>query len=572
MFRFSQCLTAAGLLATAAASVGASGFEDASERLDGFVHQSFGLGGEGLAGAAWLDFDADGDLDLFLTNGKGSANALFQNNGDGTFTEVGAAAGVADTMGHSGAAAADIDNDGFPDLFLTGEGHCNTGQSSTVLYHNNGDGTFTDIAAAAGVQASEPAWSAAFADIDNDGDLDLFVTGSANLCAGTRNPNRLYRNNGDLTFTKIGAEAGVDTQRAACAAGFADFNDDGWQDLLVANCNSFTEPFMIKPEPMELYRNNGDGTFVNVAPEAGLVRPGFWMSATLGDYDRDGDIDIFSTNAGAAIGTPNVLYRNDGDMSFTDVTVSAGLDPWEFGWGASFGDFDNDGDLDLYYAGSLPYLLNPQVPLGVIGPLASPGRLFINDGEGFFAERNDLTPIDLSTSYASGVARADFDQDGFVDLVVQRDAVSAELMRAFGLPAASGEPVLLRNTGNDNNWLTVRLEGSASNRQGIGARIHVERLGPRGNPATRGGAQIREVRAGSSFASSETPWPTFGLGDSRVAIVHVDWPSGVSEFFVVPRVNRTVTLAEGTGVAIPSITTRPRNRLGATGPDLSSQG
>lgn len=565
--------SAIGMLATAAGPAGAVGFEDASDRLNDFVHNSLrvndeGLpaGGEGLAGAAWLDYDADGELDLFLTNGKGSANALFENDGDGGFTNVAADAGVDDTMGHAGAVAGDIDNDGFPDLFLTGEGHCNTGQTPTVLYHNNGDGTFTDIAAEAGVQASEPAWSAAFADIDNDGDLDLFVTGTGNICTGERNPNRLYRNDGeaggDLTFTEIGADAGVNTDLAACAAAFADFNDDGWQDLLVANCNSFPDdpPFLPIPEPVELYINDEDGTFTNIAPQAGLTRPGFWMSATVGDYDGDGDIDIFSDNAGLAFGTPNALYRNNGDGTFSDVTEAAGLRPWEFGWGATSGDFDNDGDLDIFYTGSLPFLLNPAVPWGIVGRLATPGRLFLNDGEGNFTERSDLVPVDLAFDYPSGVARADFDQDGFVDIVVQRDAISEELMATLedavfsqfsGLPAASGEPVLLRNAGNANNWLTVRLEGTASNRQGIGARIRVERLGPRGTPAPDAPDQIREVRAGSSFASSETPWPTFGLGQSRVAAVHVDWPSGVSEFFVIPRLNRMVTLSEGSGVSLP---------------------
>lgn len=507
-------------------------------------------GGEGLGGAAWLDFDADDDLDLFLTNGPESDNGLFRNNGDGTFTDVAAMAGVANGSGSSGVVVGDIDNDGFPDIFVSGEGFViGFQQTPAKLYHNNGNGTFSDITGSSGVTGAGSALSAAMGDINNDGFLDIFITSPGHIPLitgpGTEesHENKLYLNNGDLTFTDISTPAGVDglypdptpgsnrlISDGACVVGFSDYDRDDLLDIIVGNCNGFPlvlpNPSPVRPTPFNLFRNNGDLTFTDLASEAGLDIPGFWMGLAFGDFNKDGNIDFAATSTGTLNGFPHILMHNNGDGTFTDI-AEENLSETPFGWGITAADFDNDGDLDLFKVGSLPLF-------GAIGPEGSPGQLLLNKRKQGFIEDPDALTVDLSFDYTTGLAHADYNGDGFIDMVVIR---SPWRIGETGNP--NGQPVLLKNLGNRNRWLTVRPVGTISNRMGIGARIEVFTRGRK--------PQVREVRAGSSFASSESPWPTFGLGRKRFAFIRVSWPSGLTEWFPAFRLRRIYNLVEGKG-------------------------
>ena len=494
-----------------------------------------------LAGAAWLDYDADLDLDLFIPNAPGGDNALFRNDG-GTFTDVADAAGVTgEGSGFSGALAGDIDNDGCTDLFLTGAGGFIGVGLPSRLYRNNCDHTFTDVTAGSGIDAGHISIMAAFGDIDNDGFLDLYVASPGNFFAGVLTPQKLYHNNGDGTFTDISATAGIDTALGGCVAGFTDLNHDRLPDLVVGNCgnldSSGPQPFPI-PGPWEMWINQGDLSFVDVAATAGLGgRDGFPMALTSADIDLDGDLDFFATGMGPTnpfapgLLGEQVLFRNNGDGTFTDGSADAGLGGFEWGWGASFADFDNDGDDDLATVGSVVF-----GAFVFLDDLASPGRIFGNDGTGTFTPTQDFG---LELDATSGLAVADYDGDGFTDIVIVRTAF--ETVTPGGTLTGDGFPVLMRNVGNGNRSMTLRLVGTASNRMGVGARVRV---------LTPGRLQTREVVAGSSFASTNSPWLTFGLGRWRGALLVVEWPSGHNELFIRFARGRVRTLVEGTGFAL----------------------
>jgi hypothetical protein len=556
-------------------SVNESGlhFEDESALLE-FKRS----GGEGLGGVAWLDFDQDGDLDLFLTGGGsffnpipgGSKNGLFKNNGDGSFTNVSQQARVAVGGGNSGVVVGDIDNDGYPDIFLSGEGRVVHPfyKSFSKLLHNQRDGTFRNITLRSGIKPyGGTEWSAAMADINNDGYLDLFITSPGHIPyvrgfgrIGRSYPNKLYLNNGDLTFTDISQSAGITglyldeatgriASDGACAVGFSDYNKDNLPDIFVANCNAFKVDQagilfgndVIRETPFNLYRNNGDHTFTDVASEAGLDILGFWMGIAFGDFDNDGHIDFFATSSGTASKFESVhaLMHNNGDGTFTEITEK-NLAETPFSWGTTAADFDNDGDMDLFKVGSLP-------PFTVRGSDASPGEFFRNEGKNRFVADLDATDIDLSQDYTTGVAQGDFNNDGFPDIVIVRSAFQTGILPPwynFYFDIPNGQPVLLQNKGNSNDWLTVRLIGTTSNSMGIGARI--ELFSP-ANPDLR---QVRGVRAGSSFASSESPWPTFGLGlgPNPGYNIKVSWPSGLVEEYSAVPTRQIYDVIEGSGI------------------------
>ncbi|RMF77931.1 MAG: CRTAC1 family protein [Chloroflexi bacterium] len=518
----------------------------------------------GSAGLAWFDYNNDDWLDLYVANGPGFPAHLFANNGDGSFTDVAVEAGVADDDGTSGVVAGDIDNDGFVDLFVTGtldtraldqaginisevfrlvlSGQFDSSlisQSPTHLYHNNGDGSFTDIAESANVPGAETALSAAMADIDNDGFLDIFVTSPGSLVTLEQHENKLYRNNGDLTFTDISASAGVNTAFGACVVTFSDINLDGWQDIIVGDCNDV----MLRPTPFEVFRNNGDLTFTDISDEIGMFQEGYWMGIAAGDFDRDGDVDFFSSNSSGGMNPlqtlpppgqlDHILFQNNGDGSFTDVAAKAGLADWEWGWGASFADFDNDGFDDLFFTGSFPV-----APFNIIGDgLGNPGRLLHNQGDGKFVEIGSQLGFDFSDIFTTGVAVADYDRDGDPDLSVG----GASFPDADG-KLREGHIALFENTTeNDNHWLTVRAVGTRSNRDGIGARVTV---------IADDGQQMREVRAGSSFASMDSPWLMFGLGATERVTLEVVWPSGIVERYDDVPADQMVTLIEEQGIEL----------------------
>jgi hypothetical protein len=500
-------------------------FGNVSERLN-FFRKSVEFNGSGLGGAAWFDFNNDGLLDLFLTNGISQPNALFRNEGDGFFTNVAEAAGVADVFGHSGVVAGDIDNDGFRDVFLTGDGGAvGAAQTPVRLYHNNGNGTFSDITDSSGIVSPGTAMSAAFGDIDNDGFLDVFITAPGILETRQRYRNKLFRNNGDMTFTDVSKSAGVDTDRGACIAFFSDQNSDGWIDLFVGNC---LDPFGI-PSPNELFINKGDGTFTDRGLASGFAKPGFWMGFGPADFDNDGDVDIFVTNSGTSFipAFTHGLFENQCDGTYRDVAGGAGVARFEFGWGCAMTDFDNDGYADIFAAGSMPV-----GGFRVLGNgSGNPGKLFFNDRDGTFSDFSDSLPVRLAWRFTSGVAHGDFDHDGFSDLVVVAESFGTDI----------GRPVLLRNEGNGNRSVTIQLEGTMSNRDAVGANVEV---------VAGELMQRKEVYAGTSFLSMDSQWLIFGIGGhGRTDRILVRWPSGLVERFENVDAGRTVKLVEGQGAA-----------------------
>ncbi|VAW95361.1 hypothetical protein MNBD_GAMMA22-46 [hydrothermal vent metagenome] len=496
--------------------------------------------GEGLVGVAWLDYDADHDLDILITNSNGFKNGLFRNDGDEKFVDVSTEAGLSSLSGNSAVVVGDIDNDGYPDIFLSGTGgFVGPLQSPTKIYHNNGDGSFTDISDTANVPGAESALSAAMADINNDGYLDLFVTSPGHLGMlfppATQHTDRLYLNNGNLTFTDITESAGVLGGLGSCVASFSDYNNDNLIDLFVGVCNDVT----FQPTPLHLYRNNGDNTFTDVAALAGLDKLGYWMALAFGDIDNDGDFDLFATSTPLLNSLNNhILFRNNGDGTYTDITPSD-ITNSEFSWGATFVDFDNDTYVDLFYGGSLP-------AFGVIGPgLANPGRLFFNDGQGALIQNNAAHGLDLTNEYVTGIAQADFDNNGFPDFLIATSKYTVpDPVTGLPIVQGSGAPILMQNNANYNHWITIELKGINSNRMGIGARIDAYTIE---NGIKH---QVREIRAGSSFASTETPWPTFGLAAESFTIIKISWPSGLIEWYPIFEVNKKYKFVEASGNSI----------------------
>ena len=495
-----------------------------------FVREGVYRGGDGVGGAAWFDYDNDGDLDLYVANTKTEPNALFRNDG-GTFTDVADVAGVTNGEGNSGVAAADINNDGCADLFLSGEGGAiGSRWSPHRLYVNNCDGTFTDASEGSGIVVPEGVWSAAFGDINGDGLLDLFVGGVSGLFGGVfrPGPNEIYLNNGEATFEPVSVTAGLTTQSNTCGVAISDYNGDGLQDLFSANCGVGESP--------ELWKNNGDMTFTEVAGEAGIGRKsGESGSANdhattrmlFADFDNDLDLDILALSYGNVVPGQVLdwilhrLWENNGDGTYSDIAGPAGITGLGFGWGASFADFNNDGYPDFYYVGGIPV-----TPYDFLGE--NPGTLYLNRQDGTFAKEEDHG---LSGLFASGIATADYDQDGYLDMVV----VSAKSK------GVGGTPVLMRNRGGDSSWITVRLVGTESNRDGVGARVTV----------TAGNLSLlQETRSGFAFLSTQSPWPTFGLGGHDGPVdVRVEWPSGLTEVFGSQPIREIVTLTEGTGAS-----------------------
>ena len=479
------------------------------------------------AGAAFFDLNGNGRQDLFLTNAHGP-NALFRNNGDATFTDIADKSGLAGPHEITiGVACADYDNDGNCDLLATRIGGLN-------LFHNNGDGTFSDVTQDAGleVEGYHPA-SAVWADFDGNGYLDLYVTywidGSPPAIRGKSlaelreeftplaRQHRLFQNNGNGTFRDVTHLLGQSSLHGAgLAAGFLDYDDDGRPDLFVVN------DFGQFIEPNVLYRNagpaRGDWSFKDVSDQARVDAAIDGMGLAVGDYDGDSRLDMFVTNMG-----DNVLYRNNGGEIFEDTTGVAGVGRGEIpgehsvGWGTAFLDFDNDGLLDIYFvAGRLHPAMNAA---GQYLP-DQPNALFHNRGDGTFRDVSKQTASDHN-GCARGLAVADVDGDGFLDMLVSN---------------MDQPPVLLKNSGNDNRWLEVQLVGVQSNRDGIGARLTL----------TAGGArQIREIQSGTSFLSQHSLVAHFGLGrHQRVDELQIRWPSGIVQTLTDLPVNRMITVTE----------------------------
>jgi enediyne biosynthesis protein E4 len=498
-------------------------------------------------GVAFLDYDNDGWLDLLVLNGTrldgappGTTNRLYKNNRDGTFTDVTARAGLTRTGWASGVTVGDYDNDGFDDLFITYYGR-------NVLYHNNGDGTFTDVTAASGLVQDAVRYGSGctWVDYDRDGRLDLFVATYLNTtleklpkpgenkdcrwknvpvnCGPRGLPTgsvQLFRNLGSGKFVDVSRESGIAAASGSypMTAVAADFDNDGWPDIYVA-CDS---------TPSWLFRNQHDGTFREEGLERGaaLSEDGMeqaGMGIGLGDFDLDGNLDIFKTHFSD---DTNVLYRNDGKGYFDDVTIRAGIgvETRYIGWGAGMLDLDNDGHPDLFLVtGSVYPEVERQLPTY---PYRTPRLVFRNLGGGRFEELIEEAGDGVAAAHSSrGCAFGDFDNDGDVDVLVMN---------------MNEPPSLLRNdvTGT-GGWLKVLLEGVKSNRSAIGARV-IARYDGR--------APVQEVTAQSSFYSANDRRLHFGLGAATAADLMVRWPNGVTETIGRVEANQLVVIREGAGI------------------------
>jgi hypothetical protein len=537
------------------------------------------------SGVALVDYDNDGWLDAYLVNGStwaalagrepAPSAVLFHNNRDGTFTDVTAAAGVANMRWGQGVCVGDFDNDGWPDLYVTNFGR-------NRLYHNNHDGTFTDVAEAAGVAVDGWSTGCAFGDYDGDGKLDLFVAGYINLdpahlppappgagapakdaaaaaspapdqrgmgaayspgmpyceyrgqpvMCGPRGlkgaPDHLFHNNGDGTFTDVSVRAGV-----ADAAGFYgfgvaffDFDDDGRLDLFVANDST----------PNYLYRNQGDGTFKDVSYASGAAldetgREQAHMGVAIGDYDNDGRDDIHVTNFAD---DSNVLYHNEGRGLFSDVSYASGIArpsvPF-LGWGTSFFDYDNDGWLDLFVANGHVY---PLVDRFDWNTSYRQRPLLFRNVKGRFVEVGGSAGPAMAVAWPSrGLAVGDIDNDGGVDVLINN---------------IDEAPLLLRNDGGSRagHWLTVRLVGDPARRcprDAIGSVVY----------CTAGGLRMRgEVASGRSHMSQSDLRVHFGLGvATRVERLEVRWANGPTVSYEVPAVDSFLVIDQSQGLLPP---------------------
>ncbi len=501
-------------------------------------------------GCAFVDYDNDGWMDLFLLSGTrlegapaGATNRLYKNNRDGTFTDVTEEAGLRAVGWASGVCVGDYNNDGFDDLFCTGFGQ-------NTLYRNNGDGTFTDVTRAAGLLNAQPRWGAgcSFLDYNRDGHLDLFVSNYVRFsfehapvpgentnchwkgipveCGPRGMPtgwHSLYRSNGDGTFTDVSQQAGIAraTQGYGMTVVAADLDEDGWPDIYVA-CDS---------TPSLLFMNNHDGTFREegvlrgvALSEDGAEQAG--MGVGIGDYDLDGHLDLFKTHFAD---DANGLYHNDGNGNFDDVTRTSGVgvETRYVCWGAGIVDLDNDGNPDLFMVTGNVY---PEVERKLPQYAnKTPRAVFRNLGNGTFEELMETAGPAVGEAHCSrGCAFGDFDNDGDVDVLIVN---------------LNEPPSLLRNDlPGKQNWIKVKLEGVKSNRSAIGARV-LARYG--------GKTQAQAVLSQSSFYSCNDPRLHFGLGSFASVDLDVYWPNGLHESFKRIPANQLITLREGVG-PVPS--------------------
>jgi hypothetical protein len=565
-----------------------AGVDFTNQYYPGFLNQKlkFAMIKYGPAGITAADYDNDGLYDLLIPDGV--ATKLFRNKGNGKFEDVTAKAGLAGLDGVSVALFADFDNDGFKDLFVSRTFKPNQ------LFHNNGNGTFTDVTAKSGIGEDCCTTVASWADYDNDGYLDLYVGRyldprldiPTTFYARNGLHNQLYHNNGNGTFTNVTEKAGVGEVGLCLGSVWGDYNDDGYPDLYVVN------DFGRKT----LYRNNGNGTFTDVTAKSGTLAYGAGMNASMGDYDNDGKLDIYVTNIRSDeawyaewptvgrymlnswrqgvwitdmplyfqifrqsglnfikvfqdMASGNHLLRNKGDGTFEDTTAKNNANPLGWFWGASFADFDNDGWQDIYAADGWVYNdKDTEIELDFLNNVVSEQKLYKtgilfdpahfghtswhgwehnrylrNRGDGSFEEVGRAAGNDLLLN-SRGVAVADFWNRGVMDIAVS---------------ASTDKHALLRNdVGVGRHWLQVELVGVKSNRDAVGARVSIK---------VNGKPQMREIVLGDGYGSQNSLRQHFGLGEGIAADeLTVKWPrSGIVQTFKNVAGNRIVQITEG---------------------------
>jgi hypothetical protein len=491
------------------------------------------------SGCALLDYDSDGLLDVLLINGGTTpdsppfalhGHALYRNLGNYKFKDVTAQSGIKGNGSYgTGVAVGDYDNDGHPDIYITNFG-------SNILYHNNGDGTFSDVTERAGV--SHPAWSssAAFFDFDNDGYLDLYVANyvdyryDANPVCTEKNIRsychprnfsgvapKLYRNLGDGRFQDVSEKSGLaHLEGKSLGVVAADFDGDGWMDIYVAN--DTTRNFLLK--------NNGNGTFADVTlmsgtgyNSEGVAEAGMGVDAS--DYDGDGLIDLFVTNYDLET---NALYHNDGGWQFSDQRWSAGVakaDHRFLGFGTGFFDFDNDGDKDLFIVNG--HVLDNIELIRESFTYAQPNQLLENRGGVFVENLEFLRYSSLSPKVGRGAAFGDVDNDGDLDVLVSN--------------SGQGPTLLINQIGQKKNWVLLKLIGTKSNRDAVGAKIYV---------TTENSSQMDQITGGGSYLSASDLRVHFGLGSSEmIKTLKIRWPSGTEDVFRDVKANRILSIREG---------------------------
>lgn len=500
-------------------------------------------------GAAVIDYNNDGFEDLYVVGGI-NADGLYKNNGDGTFTDVKEGAGFdeTDTLLTIGAIAGDINNDGWTDLFITTRGNTSdlNSWSYNLLFKNNGDGTFSEIGISAQI-SNETSFStsAAFGDYNNDGYLDIYVlnflgvplysildSATTSGIKGADRPgsaNYLFMNNGDETFTERALAESVGDFGCGWSTIFSDYDRDNDLDLYVAN------DFGAKTKPNELYENNYPFTgFTQKGNSSGTDAAINAMGVDAGDFNEDGLLDYYVTDLDT-----NILYENNGDGTFTDVTTASGVgnEGWQLsegfctsvGWGTNFFDYDHDSYLDLFVSNGS---LNPmRIRYLDVDTFYNANTMYRNMGNSTFDDATEQTGLG-NPHRGRGSVVFDYDNDGDLDLFV----VNQRHYDGYGINENPKSSLYRNDNGNNGNWLKVKLEGGISNIQGIGALVE----------ATAGSRKlIREIHAGSSHLSSSSPIVHFGLGDIQlVDTLRVYWSTGNVQESLNVGVNQQIGISE----------------------------